>query len=155
PYLLPGWRAAPARAAAAYERSLRAAQTAAHEAGLQIWQTIPFWYRTVMVAGQSLEDRVLAVSDGVVVMAYRNGADDVQALAGPVLDRGARQGLPVLVAVETTCVDPPRVSFCGQSGPQLAQALDRVASGLRGSPAFAGLAVHSYPGWARLDGAGR
>ncbi|HVV16423.1 MAG TPA: hypothetical protein VHH90_04400 [Polyangia bacterium] len=155
PYLLPGWRAAPDRAAAEYDRLLPALRRAAHEAGLQVWHTIPFWYRTMTVAGQSLEDRVLAASDGVVVMAYRNRAEDVQAVAAPVVDRGARQGRPVLVAVETTCVDPPQVSFCGRSGGELARALDRVASGLRGSPAFVGLAVHSYPGWVRLDGAGR
>ena len=155
PYLLPSWRAAPDWTAAEYDRLLAALRRASHEAGLQVWHTIPFWYRTITVAGQSLEDRVLAASDGVVVMAYRNRAADVQALAAPVLERGARQGRQVLVAVETTCVDPPQVSFCGRLGGELAQALDRVAAELRHSPAFAGLAVHSYPGWVRVDGTGR
>ena len=35
-------------------------------------------------------------------------------LASPVLERAASLGKPVIVAVETTCVDPPRVTFCGQ-----------------------------------------
>ncbi len=155
PYLLPAWRVSPTRAAADFDRSLRAWCAAAHEAGLQVWNTIPFWYREIIVGDQPLEDRVLTASDGVVVMAYRNRSDEVQALASPVLERSARRGRPVLVAVETTCVDPPRVSFCGRSAGEFAQVLDRLASGMRLSPAFAGLAVHSYPGWARLDGGGR
>ena len=70
---------------------------------------------------------------------------------------GARQGRPVLVAVETICVDPPRVSFCGSRAAQLTAALDRVLersfrirAGLRragGSQVIAG--------WASLEATAR
>ena len=152
PYLLPAWRTSRERTAAGYGQLLRALQEAGQAASVQVWHTIPFWFRGVTVSGEALEERVLTAADGIVVMAYRNRVDDVRALAAPVLERAARRGRPVIVAIETTCVEPPQVTFCGQTHAQLAEALAHLASSLRASPSFAGLAVHSYPGWSRLDG---
>ena len=84
-------------------------------------------------------------------MAYRNREGDVQSLAAPLLARAAKRGRPVVVAVETMCIDPPRVSFCGQTPAELASALDHLSLSLRSSPAFAGLAVHNYASWAQLE----
>jgi hypothetical protein len=151
PYLLPEWRTARERTAASYVELVRAVRAAGRAASLQIWQTIPFWFPEVASGGQPLTGLVLDESDGVVVMAYRNRADDVRALAGPILDEGARRGRPVIVAVETTCVDPPRVTFCGQTGHELRAALDVLARAFRPAPAFAGLAVHKYASWATLE----
>ena len=94
---------------------------------------------------------MLGQSSGLVVMAYRNRADDVESLAAPILERAARLKTPVIVAVETMCIDPPHVTFCGRTAGELADALDHVALALRASPAFAGMAVHKYASWATLE----
>jgi hypothetical protein len=151
PYLLPAWRVARERTAADYDRLASTLQAAAHQAGLQIWHTIPFWFREVTVAGQALDDRVLAAADGVVVMAYRNQPSAVRDVMEPVLERAARRGRAVIVAVETTNMNPPEISFCGRPASELTATLERLSLGFAGRPAFAGLAVHSYPGWVRLD----
>jgi hypothetical protein len=151
PYLLPEWRTERERTATAYVELVRAVRAAGRSASLEVWQTIPFWFPEVQSAGQPLTGLVLDESAGVVVMAYRNRADDVRALADPILEAGARRGRPVIVAVETTCVDPPRVTFCGQTGRELRAALDVLARAFRPAPAFAGLAVHKYASWATLE----
>ena len=151
PYLRPEWRAAREQAVASYVELLRAARAAGRSASLEVWQTIPFWFPEVLVAGQPLTAIVLDESAGVVVMAYRNRADDVRALAAPILEEGARRGRPVIVAVETMCIDPPRVTFCGQTGRQLGTALDGLERAFRSAPAFAGLAVHKYASWATVE----
>jgi hypothetical protein len=151
PYLLPAWKAAPERAAGAYAELLRVVGEAGRTASLAVWHTIPFWFPRVEVGGRSLVGVVLEQSAGIVVMAYRNRADDVTSLASPVLAQATLVRRPVIVAVETTCIDPPQVTFCGQTAAALATALDRVAVVLRASPAFAGLAVHQYASWATLE----
>jgi hypothetical protein len=154
PYLRPEWRASPERARADYLALLRALRADARAAGLEVWHTIPFWFSTVAVAGEPLDGLVLDESAGVVVMAYRNRTADVRSLAAPLLDRGARRGKPIIVAIETTCVDPPYVTFCGSTGRELAEALDELARDFRQAPAFSGLAVHMYASWATIASSG-
>ncbi|HEY1434799.1 MAG TPA: hypothetical protein VGG65_05445 [Thermoanaerobaculia bacterium] len=151
PYLRPEWRAAREQAVSSYVEFLRAARAAGRTASLEVWQTIPFWFPEVLVAGQPLTRVVLDESAGVVVMAYRNRTDDVRALAAPILEEGARRDRPVIVAVETMCIDPPRVTFCGQTGRQFGAALDGLEHSFRSAPAFAGLAVHKYASWATVE----
>jgi hypothetical protein len=155
PYLLPEWHASPATTAAAYADLLRVLGDAGRAAALDVWHTIPFWFPQYGVGGRPLDGLVLERSAGVVVMAYRNRAADVASLAAPILEQAARLRRPVIVAVETTCVDPPHVSFCGQTAGDLADALDRIGLALQVSPAFAGLAVHKYASWVTLEGRAR
>jgi hypothetical protein len=152
PYLLPDWRTAPEATGAAYGDLLRAVAEAGRAAGIGVWHTIPFWFPGKQVGGRALDELVLEQSAGIVLMAYRNRAQEVTSLAVPILAAAAKQGRPVLVAVETTCVDPPQVTFCGQTAGRFRDALEQIALGLQASPAFAGLAVHKYASWATLAG---
>jgi hypothetical protein len=152
PYLLPEWRTAAEASRLAYAELLRLVADAGRAAGLGVWHTIPFWFPTIDAGGRPLDEVVLGQSSGIVVMAYRDRPSDVEALAGPFLARAARQGKPVIVAVETMCIDPPHVTFCGQTATAFHAALEQIALGLRGSTAFAGLAVHKYASWAALEG---
>ncbi len=110
-----------------------------------------FWFPTYEADGKTLDRVAIEESDGVVVMAYRNNSKDVQALAAPILAHAAELKKRVTVAIETECVEPNYVTFCGQSASELAQAMGAIESGLRGSPAYAGLAVHSSASWKRLE----
>jgi hypothetical protein len=153
PYLLPEWKAAPERAARDYVGMLQAVRAEGRAASLDVWHTIPFWFPTIAVGGRPLDELVLDESAGIVVMAYRNRAADVRAAAAPLLGSAGRRARPVVVAVETMCIEPARVTFCGQSGAALGAALDELARAFGSAPAFAGLAVHHYPSWAKLTAA--
>jgi hypothetical protein len=151
PYLLPEWRTAAEASRLAYAQLLHLVAEAGRAAGLGVWHTIPFWFPTIDAGGRPLDEVVLEQSAGIVVMAYRNRPDDVEALAAPVLAGAAKKGKPAIVAVETMCIDPPHVTFCGQTAAAFHTALEQIALGLRGSTAFAGLAVHKYASWAALE----
>ena len=154
PYLLPEWRSALDTTVAAYVELLRALQKAGRAASLDVWQTVPFWFPKHALAGRPLDQIVLEQSAGVVLMAYRNHAADVRALAAPLLARAEKLARPVVVAIETMCIEPPQVTFCGQSTAEVAGALDDIGLALRASSAFAGLAVHNYASWTKLEGRG-
>jgi hypothetical protein len=152
PYLLPGWKAEPEQATAEYAALLQALHEAARTAGLEIWHTIPFWFATTPARERRLDRVTLELSDGVVVMAYRDRATDVVAAAEPTLAAAAELEKPVIVAVETQCVEPGYVTFCGKPPQALGDALREVRSRFAGAPAFAGLAVHHLASWQKLDG---
>jgi len=152
PYLLPAWKTAPERAAAEHTELLRALHAAARGAGLEVWHTIPFWFASTYAQGRSLDRLTLELSDGVVVMAYRDRAADVVAAAAPTLAAAAELEKPVIVAVETKCVEPAYVTFCGKKPQVLGEALNAVRSRFASTPAFAGLAVHYFDSWQDLDG---
>jgi hypothetical protein len=151
PYALPAWRSARERGASDYLLMARAARDAGRAAGLEVWHTVPFWYGEISVGGRPLEGLVLDEAAGVVVMAYRDRAADVRALADPLLAAAAKRGRPVVVAVETKCIEPARVTFCGQTGASFGAALETLAGAFAPAPAFAGLAVHQYHSWAKLE----
>jgi len=150
PYLLPEWRSSPEQAARDYLALLDAVHAAGRAASLEVWQTIPFWFGEQFAAGESLERQALRHADGAVVMAYRNHASNVAALARPVLEDAGSLDKPVIVAVETACVEPSYVSFCGTSAPVFARDLQDLHRALRAFPAFAGLAVHQQATWQAL-----
>jgi hypothetical protein len=151
PYLLPQWRTAREPTIAGYVELLGVLRQAGRATAFDVWHTIPFWFPQHQQAGRPLDELVLEEAAGVVLMAYRNREGDVRSLAAPLLARAAKHGRPVVVAVETMCIDPPQVTFCGQAPAELASALDHLALELRASPAFAGLAVHDYASWAKLE----
>ena len=151
PYLLPEWKSSPQAVAETYADVISKLKSAADGASLEIWQTIPFWFHERAIRGTSLDRLALGASDGVVLMAYRNRAADVEALATPILERASALGKHVIVAVETACVPPPHITFCGRSPRELHDALLRIGSRLRSSKAFAGLGVHQYAFWRKLE----
>jgi hypothetical protein len=151
PYLLPAWKTSPQDAAAQYADTLRSLRAASRAATLEVWHTIPFWFPTYEVEGRSLDRIAIEQSDRVIVMAYRNSARDVQSIATPILEHASELGKRVVVAIETECVEPSYVTFCGKSADDLEVAIRDLESALSTSRAFAGLAVHSSASWRLLD----
>ena len=150
PYLLQEWKTSPEIVEKQYVTLLETLQDTGRSAAIGVWHTIPFWLSERMVDGKSLDRTVLEHSDGVVVMAYRNKATDVVSVATRTLQHATELGKPAVVAVETKCVEPPYVSFCGASSESFDETLLRLASTLRSFPSFAGIAVHHYPSWRAL-----
>ncbi|HZU83568.1 MAG TPA: hypothetical protein VE987_11650 [Polyangiaceae bacterium] len=151
PYLLSEWRRDAGAVVGDYVALLDAIRRASRAAGLEAWQTIPFWFARRDFAGGPLDRAVLERSDGVVVMAYRRDPAAVASAATPVLSDAADLAKPVVVAVETTCVEPTYVTFCGVSAAVLNGALARLEATLGRLSSFSGLAVHQFASWRTLE----
>lgn len=150
PYLLEEWKTSPEVVEKQYVALLETLRAASRSAEIEVWHTIPFWLSDRTVEGRSLDRTVLDRSDGVVVMAYRNSVTDVVSVATGTLQHAAEVRKPVVVAIETKCVEPSYVSFCGASSASFEETLPRLTSSLRRFPSFAGVAVHHYPSWRAL-----
>jgi hypothetical protein len=115
---------------------------------------VAFWYGDIPAPGGTLADAVLARVDAVTVMSYRDealGRNGILDVSRDWLRRGRAAGVPVTLGAETNpLADCPHCTFAEEG----AAALDReqrvVARRLRGTSAFAGLAVHDRAGWSNL-----
>jgi len=150
PYLLEAWKNDRARVLADFELLSERLQRASQAASLELWWTLPFWFAEH--AGPKAQ-LLVQRSDGVVIMAYRNRPEQVVRAARSWLRLAEPLARPVVVAVETQCIEPSYISFCGTNGLQLSAALADIRRELGTSPAFAGLAVHQYSSWRQLGAA--
>ena len=147
PYLLPEWKERPDTIARQYVALLASLRQATEAAGVALWVTIPFWFGEQAFDGTTLDREVLRYSDGVVIMAYRSTAAGVAQAAEEVLRHADAIGCRVVVALETSCREPPETTMCGASAAALDDALAEVRSRLGRFPSLAGLAVHQYDDW--------
>jgi hypothetical protein len=150
PYLLPEWRASPEIVAPEYASLLAKIRDATHAAGLELWLDIPFWFPQKVFQDMPLGRLAVRSSDGIVVMAYRNTVAEIADKATSLLHEPEARARSVVVALETSCSEPPATTMCGASGATLDSALDELRVRLGGSDAFAGLAVHHYEVWRDL-----
>jgi hypothetical protein len=146
PYLLPAWNQDRSAVESDYQRMAAALHARARTLGLSLWLTLPFWWERELGEAPG----ALQHADGVIVMAYRNDAQAVGELAEPLLARAAALSLPVVVAVETKCVEPAYVSFCGSGAARLDHDLSVLRQRFAKRANVHGLAVHELGAWRTL-----
>ncbi|MEV6930359.1 hypothetical protein AB0M46_38565 [Dactylosporangium sp. NPDC051485] len=155
PYLLPSWKT---DQAALVPQFLTLLDQVSSATDLPLELDVPFWLPTVAVpdGGGNLADAVLARTDGVTVMSYRNtatGANSMVGVADDLLRRAGKVAKPVRLGAETQPLgDCAYCSFHGSTATQLHQTLAAVDSAAQRYPAFAGIAVHQYDTWITLTG---
>lgn len=132
--------------------------------GLRLSADIAYWYdaRWVSIDGgapQPLSTLALERVDRAVVMAYRDytgtcgGAplpDGVVWNARDEVAQASDAGKEVIVAVETKCGEPDKVSFWEEGLPELEKVLAATECAFAGQPSFAGVAIHQYDSFRRL-----
>ncbi|GIH81053.1 hypothetical protein [Planobispora longispora] len=163
PYHLPAWRTDRAGTVASFTAllaKLRDADPRPLEAD------VPFWYHTIP-AGPSgsassassadsatLADEVLARTDAVTVMSYRDtatGPGSIMEISADMLRRGQRAGRPVRLGAETLRLpDCPHCTFHDRGREAMDAALAEVDAAAAEYPSFAGIAVHDYTAWTTL-----
>jgi hypothetical protein len=155
PYTTAAWRKKRATVVAKYLATLDALRQAAGSTPLEA--DIPFWLHEVPAGSSTLDREVMARTDGVTVMAYRNtaaGPDGTITLATPAVTAGTALGKPVRIGQETTFLgtDPVAVkqTFFGQTRTAMEVQLAQVGAAFGGQPGFAGLAVHDAAGYAAM-----
>jgi hypothetical protein len=152
PYLLVDWKTDPLAVASQYAVLLGKLREATKRDQLELWLTVPFWFEHHGFRSTTLDRLAIDFADGLVVMAYRDTAARVVSAAEGVLRHADAVGRPVVVAIETSCQQPPEITFCRASQRNLTAALARIRAGLAEKfPAFSGLAVHQYAYWRVLS----
>lgn len=152
PYLLPQWSdASQRRLIASYLRELDRANGSA--GSLDLIVTVPFWWDLPEFdrKGESLVERVLARSDGLVVMAYRDhalGADGIVEHAATEVSAAAAAGKTAWVGIETADVGLDKVTFYEEGRAVLAAELTTVDAQFGGG--YSGVAVHHFGSWVTL-----
>jgi hypothetical protein len=149
PYALTQWLSDQPGTVAAYIELLKALQA---DDSRPLEADVPFWYGTISTAsGDTLADQVLAHTDGVTAMTYRDtatGSNSMTEVAADILARGASTGKPVRLAAETRELpDCPYCTFFEQGQRRMASTLSIVDAVELNQPAFAGIAIHHYTAW--------
>ena len=152
PYALTEWFSNQAGAVAAYVELLELLQA---DDGRPLEADVPFWYGTIGTAsGDTLADQVLARTDAVTAMTYRDtatGGNSMTDVATDILARGAAAAKPVRLAAETSELpDCPHCTFFEQGQQRMASTLSVVDAVEVHKPAFAGIAIHHYTAWRSL-----
>ena len=152
PYLLDEWSDDPAKVIADYDALAAALHEQARGAGLELWLALPFWYETRAAAEAPSVGSVLEHADGLVLMTYRNDAEDIEQASAPMVDSAQAQHVPVVIAVETQCVSPSYTSFCSAGRSGLEWSLSELRARLDRKPTVLGFAVHEFSSWQALRG---
>lgn len=148
PYGLRAWDRHERRTQRDLVDSLRAAR---HAAGpLPLAADIPFWFDGIRLGPGSLAEATIAATDGVTIMAYRDSAEEVVAVARREVRIAGGLGRRATVGVETGDYDPPSITFFEEGRAALAVALAAIDARLGARPGFGGTAVHHYGSLAAL-----
>jgi hypothetical protein len=128
---------------------------AAQRAGnLPVLAAVPFWFDEIRVKRTTLVESVLATTDGIVVMAYRDhaeGVDGIIDLSATEAALAASMGRQFVIGVETGAVSPGKVTFAEEGEQFMENELDLVEAEFATNPAFAGFAIHHYASYRTLN----
>lgn len=155
PYLLDEWKQEQTRIAADWVETVKQfRQLVDNAGGLLAGAALPFWLDELRSPGRSvtMAETIMSELDEVALMTYRNRADSVIGLADKELGIGNRIGTKVFVGVETNRTDEgEHVSFYGAESSELNRQMAEIEEKLRNHRSYAGIAVHDYTGWSKME----
>jgi hypothetical protein len=152
PWALPEWEDDAANLISGYVAMVEALHEASTAAGIELWMALPFWFEQEAAKNAPDAESVLERADGVLIMAYRDNAQDIEQAARPMLEHATSLQLPVIVGVETKCVSPSFISFCDAGEAALVSALRELRARFDKDRSVVGFAVHELSSWRALDG---
>lgn len=154
PYLLPAWSSDRTGLMKRYVRALSRARKAAGKVDLVA--VVPFWFDEPSLEdrkGRTLLSHVVSASDGIAVMAYRDGTTGpdgiIQLAAGEVAAAGAA-GKTAVIGVQTAPDALDKLTFFEEGDAAMEAALAEVDAAFAGAEGYGGTAVHHYSSWAQL-----
>ncbi len=152
PYLHPDW------ATKKQNRLIRSFLSGLDEAarragGLPVLAAVPFWFDGITVKRDPLVQHVLAATDGIVVMAYRDhalGVDGILDVAATEAWLAASMGRLFVVGVETAPAGLDKVTFAEEGRQFMESELGMVEAELASNSGFGGFAIHHYDSYAGM-----
>jgi len=160
PYLLPEWKADQQAVIAQYLELLEVSHQALVDSDLRLTVDIPFWFDTISAVydgrTRPLNQHVQNIADRVVLMDYRDmaeGDDGIIQHAATEMLYATQIERQVVIGVETNDVapEPEKVTFYEEGEQVMKAALASVLDTYDEIPAFGGIAIHDYVGYARLS----
>jgi len=155
PYLYSGWKTNQATTVKAYQALLTKAKNSAAALNLPLEADMPFWFDEVSYKNTYgkgvLAEWVIAKTDSVTLMSYRDSAPLIIDLVKNEMAYGQKYGKKVVVGVETGQTDEGNsLSFYEEGEAVMNAQLSLVNSHYAGHPGFGGIAVHHVDSWKTL-----
>jgi hypothetical protein len=155
PYLYEGWNSQYAKTILAYQSLLVNAKASSEALHLPLTADIPFWFDEKSYNNRygkgKLSDWVIANTDSVTIMAYRDGAEGANGIIELVkneMNYAALQNKNVTIGVETVqSLEGDFVSFHEEGSSYMMDQLEIVQSSYQNVSSFHGFAIHSIHGW--------
>lgn len=154
PYLLPEWDNDRQSLGNAFIDLLEAARSRANKASLPLLADIPVWYDEHGIfrngRARTLHELVIDATDGVGLMDYRDSSQRIINDASVELAYASSAQKPVVVGVETLCIEPSWITFCEEGSTFLEQTLATVNRELKRYSAYQGYAIHHFDSYLEL-----
>jgi len=155
PYLHDRFKTDREAAIAAYQALLLQAKEQAASLSLPFEVDIPFWYDNVFYHNAygrgRLADWVIAQTDRVTMMAYRDTAEAIIDVVKHEMNIAKRYGKQVVVGVETApTAEGDNVSFFEEGEAYMNNELAAVQAHYHRTASFAGIAVHHVEAWEKM-----
>ncbi|WP_338753658.1 amidase [Bacillus sp. FJAT-52991] len=159
PYLYAGWKKKYQQTVQSYQSLLLEANQRAQQLGLPLAADIPFWFDSRFYDNQfgkgKLSDWVIAHTDSVTIMAYRDqalGSNGIVKLVEDEINYAASINKKVSIGVETLASQEGEfISFYEEGQAAMWEQLQIVQSSYESLPSFDGFSIHSLQGWMNLQ----
>lgn len=156
PYLYSGWKSNRAATVKAYQALLLKAKSSTAELNLPLEADLPFWFDEISYKNTYgngvLAEWVIANTQSVTLMAYRDSAAMIIDLVKSEIAYGEKYGKRVVVGVETGQTDEgDMISFYEEGEAFMERELAAVKAHYAGAKGFGGIAVHHVDSWKRLE----
>ncbi|MFG1734574.1 hypothetical protein [Paenibacillus sp. 843] len=153
PHVLSEWKTNQASLVKQWQASVRYLVHEAHTLNLPIGSDMTFWLH-----GYQLPDQSMSISrwmiqqfDQVVIMAYRDQADNIYNVAAAELKEADELGKEALIAVETkSSNEGAYITFFEEGTSYMEEQLSKVCTKAEKHPSFSGFAIHDYRYWKAL-----
>ena len=155
PYLYSGWKTNQAKTVTSFQSLLVKAKNSADALGLPLEADLPFWFDEISYKNAygkgALAEWVIAKTDGVTLMAYRDTAPMIIEIVKNEVAFAKKHGKPIIVGVETGYTDEGnQVSFYEEGEAYMSRQLTLVQNHYSGIASFGGIAVHHVDSWKQL-----
>jgi len=155
PYLYKGWTANQAATVKSYQALLSKAKTDASGMNLPLEADMPFWFDEMMYRNMygkgTLAEWVIANTDSVTIMAYRDRAPMIMDIVEKEINLAGQYGKSLVIGVETGQTDEGEgITFFEEGEAFMNRELKAVSDYYTGFPSFKGIAVHHVGSWMEL-----
>jgi hypothetical protein len=152
PYLYSGWNTNQAATVKAYQALLTKAKNSATTLNLPLEADMPFWFDEISYKNTYgkgiLAEWVIAKTNSVTIMSYRDSAPFIIDLVENELAFGQKYGKTVVVGVETGQTDEgDSITFYEEGESFMNEQLSIVSNHYSNHPGFGGIAVHHVDSW--------
>lgn len=152
PYLYSGWNTNRATTVKAYQTLLTKAKSSTAALNLPLEADLPFWFDEISYSNTYgkgiLAEWVIANTQSVTLMAYRDSAVLINELVKNEIAYGEKYGKKVVVGVETGQTDEgDAITFYEEGEAFMNNELAAVSQHYSAAKGFGGIAIHHVDSW--------